>query len=279
MKYILYLHIWLSIIAMLLTMECILFFAPDKINYTIILFAGAATLFTYNAHTLFALYSKKNSTEVTSWGRKKYNYIFVAMLLGFVCSLSICVMYFNFNQWLIFIVSSGLWLVYEIYIVYANRRGLLLNNHSFFKSIVIAIVWTIITGVLPLSKSETDIVWSANAGLFIGVRFCLFAFITQLFEYRDFYIDKAIKKVSHLNGKTIGYSNITVICYLFFAAIVLQLFIVELHVSFKIATILQMVFLLFCLRIKNIITLTPSMLIWDGVLILSPLISIPALYL
>lgn len=279
MKYILYLHIWLAIIAMLLTMESMIFFSSEVLYFNII-FSGIATLFTYNAHTLFALFSKRNSTEVTSWGRKKYNIVFATVIVSLMVNAYICIQYFTLYQLSVLLASAALWFLYELYIITINqKKHAAVRNYTFFKSIVIAIVWTIITSILPLIENDLSVLNNSNIVLFVGVRFCLLAFITQLFEYRDLYIEKGILKTSHLSGKTIGYSNITVLCYLFFAAIVLQLFILELHVSFKIATLLQIVFLLFCLRIKNIVTLTPSMLVWDGILILSPLMSIPALYL
>lgn len=279
-KYILYLHVWLALIALLLTMECVLFFSIPLEYYPFACFSATATLFTYNAHTLFALHSKKKTNELTSWASANYSIVLFTCITGLVLSLCICIQYFSLSQWAVLVVASCVWLLYEKFIVRVNKKGLpFMRNYSFFKSIVLALVWTVITGILPLTTAKFNLLLQADTLLFIGVRFCLFALITQLFEYRDLYAEKNNFSDNSLFGKTIGYTNLTLICNLFAIAICIQLLFIELNISFKLATLLQLAFLLFFMRIKNITTITVSMMIWDGVLILCPLISIPARYL
>jgi len=279
-KYILYLHLWLALIALLLTMECVLFFSIPLEYYPFAWFSAAATLFTYNAHTLFALHSKKKITELISWSGKNYNTVLTTCITGFILSLYICIRYFSLSQWSVLFAASVIWLFYENAIARANKKGGgALRNYSFLKSIILALVWTVITGILPLTTAKFDLLLQPDTILFISVRFCLFAFITQLFEYRDLYSEKDNLKASNLFGKTIGYTNLTLLCNLFAAAICVQLIFIDLHISFKVATILQLLFLMFFIRIKNITTITASMVLWDGILILSPLLSIPTRYL
>jgi hypothetical protein len=275
-KYILYLHLWLAVIALLLTMESVLFFSIPIEYYPFACFSATATLFTYNAHTLFVLHSKKKTTELTSWAGKHYNTVLFAALAGFTGSIYICIRYFSLSQWSVLIAGGCVWLVYEKVIAGVNKNGTVaVQNYSFLKSIILALVWTVITGVLPLTTSTFGLVLKADTILFICIRFCLFAFIAQLFEYRDLHTENKNSKVRNMTGKTGGYTNLTLLCNLFIAVICIQLLFVNVHVSFKLATALQILFLLFFIRIKNITTITPSMLLWDGILILSPIISIP----
>lgn len=276
-KYILYLHLWLALIALLLTMECVIFFSIPLEYYPFACFSASATLFTYNAHTLFALYSNKKPTALTNWACKHYAAVIGITVAGLIFSLYICIQYFSLAQWAVLFIAGMIWLVYEKNIMRVNKSAAtVVQNYSFFKSIILALVWTVITSVLPLTTAKFNLLLQTDTMLFLCVRFCLFAFITQLFEYRDLHTEKTSFKITSLTDKTIGYTNLTLLCNLFAAAICVQLAFLDIHTSFKLATMLQLVFLLFCIRIKNITTLTASMLLWDGILILSPLISIPA---
>ena len=278
-KYILYLHLWLALIAFLLTIECVLFFSIPLENYPFSFFSAAATLFTYNAHTLFAIYSKKKTTELTNWARKHYVSVACTAAAGLVWSMYICINHFSLYQWIVLLCTGCLWLFYENYIVRVNKKNIkTIPNYTFIKSIVLAIVWTIITSILPLTRSDFGLLSQSDALLFIGVRFCLFAFITQLFEYRDLYTEKNGIKNNYLSDKTIGYTNLTLYCNLFACIIFLQLIFIDVHILFKLATLLQLSALIFFIRIKNIVTVTSSMILWDGILILSPLICIPVIY-
>ncbi|ABG57477.1 hypothetical protein [Cytophaga hutchinsonii] len=275
-KYILYLHLWLALIAFLLTMECVLFFSIPLDYYPFACFSATATLFTYNAHTLFVLYSKTKTTELTDWAVKHYYAVLAAAITGLTCSLHICIRYFSLSQWIVLISAGCTWLFYENRSIRLNKKvQTARQNYSFLKSIILALVWTVVTGILPLTTAQFNLLLQPDSILFTGIRFCLFAFITQLFEYRDLHIEKNNIKATNPAGKTIGYTNLTLLCNLFTAAICIQLVFLDVPVSFKLTTILQLAFLIFFIRIKNITTITTSMLLWDGILILSPLISIP----
>jgi len=280
MKYILYLHIWLSLIAILLTYESALIFSTAPINLNIVSFSGFATLFAYNGHTLLALYFKKKNTELTIWAKKNLAWVVAFTLIGLTGSIGIGFVGFAPREWCVLIFSGLLWFVYENYIARLNsRKSIVSQRRSFIKSIVLAIVWTIITSVLPLIIDRPIELMHTNALLFMGIRFCLFASITQLFEYRDLFENQKTNDSSVLSEKNIGSSNLTILYKLFLIAIVIQLIFIKTSTLFVFITLLQLLALLFFIRIKNIITITPSMILWDGILILSPLISIPAYYL
>ena len=70
MKSVLYTHIWLSLIAILLAFESIELFPGIDQSLYITLFAGTATLFAYNAHTLSVIYLKNVKNELTIWAIK-----------------------------------------------------------------------------------------------------------------------------------------------------------------------------------------------------------------
>ncbi|HSY60649.1 MAG TPA: hypothetical protein VK796_02185, partial [Cytophaga sp.] len=265
--------------AILLTYESTLTFSAAPINLNIVGFSGFATLFAYNAHTLLALYSKKNNTELTIWAQKNLFWVVVFTLIGLTGSIVAGFIGFAGREWLVLIFSSALWLIYEHYIARLNRSAVTVGqSRSLIKSIVLAMVWTIITSLLPLIVDRPIQSMNINALLFIGIRFCLFACITQLFEYRDIF-EKQKSDKDLLSRSSIGFSNLTILCNVFIGAIGIQLIFVEAPVSFICIAIVQLLGLLFFIRIKNIVTITPSMMIWDGILILSPLISIPAYYL
>ncbi len=276
-KYILYLHLWLALIALLLTMECVLFFSIPLDYYPFACFSATATLFTYNAHTLFVLHSNTKTTELTDWARKHYYAVLGAAIIGLICSLYICIRYFSLSQWCVLITAGCIWLFYENRSVRLNnKQEMSAQKYSFLKSIILALVWTVITGMLPLTTTSFALLLQPDSILFTGIRFCLFTFITQLFEYRDLYTEKSNIKATNMVGKTIGYTNLTLLCNLLATIICIQLVFLDIHISFKLATLFQLLFLIFFIRIKNITTITASMLLWDGILILSPLISIPA---
>ena len=280
MKHILYLHIWLSLIAILLTYESALIFSAMPISLNIVSFSGFATLFAYNAHTLLALYSKKKVTELTIWAKNNLAWVVVFTLIGLAGSIVVGIIGFALREWLVLIFAGMLWFAYENYIARSYSSKLIVTKRrSFIKSIVLAFVWTIITSILPLIVDRPIELMNTNRLLFIGIRFCLFACITQLFEYRDIF--ENLKKNGNLvlDEKKVRFSNLTLLCAIFLSAIVIQLIFIETSMLFVSVTLVQILALMFFIRIKNVITITPSMIIWDGILILSPLISIPAYYL
>ena len=279
-KYILYLHLWLALIALLLSIECVLFFSIPITFYPFACFSATATLFAYNAHTLVALYAKKKTTELTSWASKHFYSVLFTTLVGFVGCAYFSIVFFSITQWGVLIVAAFIWVLYESVIAFVNTKAVsVIKNYSLFKSFVLAFVWTVMTIVLPLTVHDFNVLFDVNAVLFILIRFCLFALITQLFEYRDLYTDKVDFNDSKFLNKTIGYTNLTLICNLLVTAICMQLLFIDISISFKATTILQLIIIIFYIRIKNIITITPSMLLWDGILILTPLFNIPLFYL
>jgi hypothetical protein len=279
-KYILYLHLWLAFIALLLSTECILFFSIPNDFYPFACFSATATLFAYNAHTLVALYAKKKTTELTSWASKHFYSVLFTSLIGLVGSVYLSIQFFSITQWGVLIAAGFIWILYESVIAFVNTRAVHINkNYSLLKSLVLAFVWTVMTIVLPLSSNEFSVLFEVNVLLFVLIRFCLFALITQLFEYRDLYADKVDFNEPKLLNKALGYTNLTLVCNLLAAAICMQLLFIDISISFKATTILQLIIIVFYIRIKNIITITPSMLLWDGILILTPLCNIPLFYL
>ncbi len=277
-KHILYLHLWLALIALLLTMECVVYFSIPIAFYPFACFSATATLFAYNAHTLLSINSNKKTTELTSWAKKHYYHVVFFTLVGFLGCVFFSVYYFSLLQWEVLMAAGVIWILYESVIAFVNKRGLIItNNYSLLKSLVLAFVWTVITVILPLTKST--LTFEGNAALFVLIRFCLFALISQLFEYRDLYTEKLNTGSLNLVGKTIGYTNLTLLCNFFVLIIGIQLIYIEINFAFKLATSLQLIAIIFFIRIKNIVTITPSMLLWDGILIVTPLCSIPFYYL
>ena len=275
MKYALYLHVWLSLIAMLLTAECILLFSNQANQIYFIVFSGAATLFAYNTHTLMALYTKKNNTELTVWAQSNKRWIIAFAVLGFVLSIAVGTYAFSVYRWLLLGFAALLWMLYEVYIARVNSKSKNVGGmSSFIKSIILAFVWTVITSIIPLVYIDFDRLFEWDSIVFIGVRFCLFACITQLFEYRDLYEISLTKHIEIVEGLTGKPYRATLFSKLFIAFIILLLFFIETSNVFIVATLLQLIVLIFFIRIRNIITITPSMMLWDGVLIVSPIISI-----
>lgn len=261
-------------------MECVLFFSIPLAFYPFACFSATATLFAYNAHTLVALYAKKKTTELTSWASSNYYSVWATALFGFLGCAYFSIRFFSITQWSVLIAAGFIWVLYESVIAFVNAKAIrVMKNYSLVKSMVLAIVWTVVTIVLPLTSHEFHAIFDVNAILFILIRFCLFALISQLFEYRDLYTDIINFNALNLAGKTIGYTNLTLICNLLVAAICLQLLFIDISISFKLTTIMQLIILVFYIRIRNIITITPSMLLWDGILILTPLCTIPLFYL
>jgi hypothetical protein len=275
MKYALYLHVWLSLIAMLLTAESLMLFSIQITYYYPIVFSGSATLFAYNTHTLIALYSQKSNTELTVWAQLQKKWVLGFALLGLVLSAVVGVYAFSVHQWMLLCFAALLWLLYEAYVAQANSKNQNVGGVSaFLKSIILAFVWTVITSALPIVHTNFNSLFEWNCVVFISVRFCLFACITQLFEYRDLYEMPLSKFEVVREDVTEKPYRATLISKLFIAFIVILLFFIEISNIFIAATLLQLIALVFFIRIRNIITITPSMMLWDGVLIVSPIISI-----
>lgn len=268
-----YTHIWLSCIAVFLTLECKQLFPDIHQSFYIFLFAGTSTLFAYNAHTLAVIHIKGVKNELGVWSiRHKWD-IRIACIIGLVISLYIIYFQMSGNQVFILIGSALCWLLYEGYLItFSKRKQRLLKVFPFMKNGILAFVWLAITSLLPISAN--GFAWTTNSDyiLLLIVRFFTFFLVTILFDYRDISSDRMLD-VKTMPAK-FGINTTAYIAYVIALFLLVSLPFLQVGTYFVIIKIIQISLLFFFLRTRNTTSFQASMLLWDGILILSPLTSL-----
>jgi hypothetical protein len=272
MKSVLYTHIWLSLIAIFLAFESIQLFPGIDQSLCIALFAGTATLFAYNAHTLAVIYLKDVKNELTIWAIKHIAIVWTFCTVGLTSSLYLLYFYITTSQMAVLAVSVISWLLYEGYIIVSSKHNQrILLKLPFIKNLTLAFVWLAITSLLPISKDGFPWIGNTDYILILVVRYFTFFLVTILFDYRDVSSD-IITKVKTMPTK-FGINTTAYIGYTIAVMILFVLPFLQVQSYFVIIKIIQMLMLFFFLRIRNNTSFQASMLLWDGVLILSPITS------
>lgn len=148
---------------------------------TLIIFLS--TFITYNALRIFG--SNGNyvkSSDILSWQQKHLQIIKGLMILSLVVVLSVS-FFLSIEIILIFAAASVITL---IYILSIGKLGKL-RKVPFLKTIIVAIVWTLIVGIVPLAELKN---YSITDWFFISsIQFLFVLGLTIPFEVRDLETD------------------------------------------------------------------------------------------
>ena len=186
-------NFWIAACAVAMTWQTeLLLFNQIEIN-TLTYFVFFATLFLYAIHRIVGLVKVKPFLEKYRYSVIYHfrNHIKVYAFLGGVGALY-CFFYLSFANQLLLVIPAILSLGYVLPFVKGDKR---LRDFDYIKIFLIAIVWGIITVLMPILERTTELTL-AHLLILSERMFFIFA-ITLPFDIRDLKID------AHIDVKTI----------------------------------------------------------------------------
>jgi 4-hydroxybenzoate polyprenyltransferase len=152
-------------------------------------FVFASTLFQYSLHRLIAMRERAESHNyVIEWSRSNQFLIFMIAIVSGGLAANIA-FHLTRESLMVLIPMAILSLLYELPFKFHNKRYKL-RNIWYFKTILIVLVWTFTTVVLPFLEHEVNIFNSTFILLFIH-RLILILILAIAFDVRDLDYDKA----------------------------------------------------------------------------------------
>jgi 4-hydroxybenzoate polyprenyltransferase len=162
--------------------------------YTLLSFF--ATLFIYNLQRIFyTTYPDKSQNSIRrKWIKNNQNSIKLLTIIGFI---GVCSTFFQ-NDWKLLLYLFPLFILSLAYFLPFIK----LRQNAWFKLLTLAIVWTMVTAVLPILLNGLN-PFSRKDLLHIFVRFCFMTAICIPFDIRDLAIDRAdsVSTLPHLYGE------------------------------------------------------------------------------
>ncbi len=186
-------NFWIAACAVAMTWQTeLLLFNQIEIN-TLTYFVFFATLFLYAIHRIVGLVKVKPFLEKYRYSVIYHfrNHIKVYAFLGGVGALY-CFFYLSFANQLLLVIPAILSLGYVLPFVKGDKR---LRDFDYIKIFLIAIVWGVITVLMPILERTTELTL-AHLLILSERMFFIFA-ITLPFDIRDLKID------AHIDVKTI----------------------------------------------------------------------------
>ncbi len=158
----------------------------DFITVTIVFFA---TLFIYNASRLYVAVTsggtKGNIRVVIEGNRMHLTICIIAFIICFIL-LTLC----GFTQAAVFLLAAALSAGYMMPISLNGNRLKGLRNNTYLKNVTLAIIWSVITVVLPLSGEDGSL--TKESSWFLMMRHFLFVFpLTVIYDLRDIQSDRS----------------------------------------------------------------------------------------
>ena len=186
-------NFWIAACAVAMTLQTeVLLYAT--IEWTVILpFVFLATLFLYAIHRIVGLVKVKPFLEKYRYAiiYRFRNHIKIYAFLGGV-GAGYYFFYLSFANQLLLIIPAILSLGYVLPFVKGQKR---LRDFDYIKIFLIAIVWGVITVVMPILQRTT--IFNLSHGLLLLERMAFIFAITLPFDIRDLKID------AHIDVKTI----------------------------------------------------------------------------
>lgn len=186
-------NFWIAACAVAMTWQTeLLLFDQLAIN-TLTYFVFFATLFLYAIHRIVGLVKVKPFLEKYRYSIIYHfrNHIKVYAFLGGLGALY-CFFYLSFANQLLLVVPAILSLGYVLPFVKGDKR---LRDFDYIKIFLVAIVWGVITVLMPILERTTELTVS-HLLILLERMFFIFA-ITLPFDIRDLKID------AHIDVKTI----------------------------------------------------------------------------
>lgn len=202
-----------------------------------------STFFIYNIQRIF--YNKKtqelSSSERRKWVIKNQRIIWYLSLIGFAGTTIV----FFLNDFKIIEYLLPLFILSVAYFLPVIK----LRKYGFIKMIVLVLVWTCTTSLIPVLMSTTTFSTSHIAQ--IGSRFCFMMAICLPFDVRDIEIDKmeSISTISHRIGvrKTIIAAVVFSIAYELFNVVLFSSNVIGLAVFLSLSFVFLICFFLILL--------------------------------
>lgn len=246
LKFLVNSNIYISLGAVLLTIETqiLLGIEPQLKPYILLVFSG--TLAEYNFHRLFTILTIKNALESEKFRWVKNN-LRIFYLIIFLSIIGLSWALLNTDSRLLFVLLpfALITLLYTFPLFTFRLRQI-----PYLKIFLIAVVWSGITTILPALDSNLFIYSSNFILLFISRIIFIFA-ITIPFDIRDLETDKLVglKTIPTLvtESSAILISQLSLILF-----IILSLVLFKKHLSFQLPLVISIVTTLFILSNKKL---------------------------
>ncbi len=194
-------QLFVACCSLLLGYETVLI-AGAETNFASLALIFFATLFIYNTSRLtIAIHpdEKKNLTGLTVLGRKQHLSLAAFSLFASFIFLT----QLDVPQLLIFSLTAFFSIAYMMPFKIRNKRIPGLRNNLIFKNILLSIIWSLATCLLPLSDASGQIF--SEPIIWMLVRRFLFIYaLTTIFDLKDLEADKkeGIRTIARIAGIT-----------------------------------------------------------------------------
>lgn len=211
-------QLFVACCSLLLGYETVLI-AEAETNFASLALIFFATLFIYNTSRLtIAIQSdeKKNLTGLTVLGRKQH----LALALFSLFASFMFLTQLDIPQLLIFSLTAFFSIAYMMPFKIRNKRIPGLRNNLIFKNILLSLIWSLATCLLPLSDASGQIF--SEPMIWMLVRRFLFIYaLTTIFDLKDLEADKkeGIRTIARIAGNT-GTRIISLLALSFFVILI-----------------------------------------------------------
>lgn len=185
-----YSNVWVAVSVACLTWLSQMLLGSQNLLYTAFTFFATLGFYSYSRFYQGATLSA-NESKVTRWQTGKSK-LLIAVI--FICTAASSYIAFSFDAEVLCILSFAaiISLIYPLPYILGRWRGI--RHIAGLKLFIIALIWTLVTFVVPAIQSET--VWDQQTFLLAAQRFFIITAITIPFDVRD-------KEIDHPDIKTL----------------------------------------------------------------------------
>lgn len=245
-------NFFVSLCVAALTYRTFLYFNLTLSNAMLVL-VFSATYFIYNFQRLVRM-NQKEIDETNIGFRMRWVYknkqpiIFTIVIAAIILVVSL--FYINIKTIIALAIMGFFSVVYVVRFIPYNNKWLALRDIPFLKIFVIAFVWALVTGMLPIISSKDLIQINLQHILFLTKQFLFVVAITIPFDIRDmkYDVEKGIKTFPLVVGVKkviilgvlllLGFIAITSYEFLVFQNITMSLWITEIITILLVAVLL-----------------------------------------
>ncbi len=159
-----------------------------NVDLKYMLFTFSSTIFVYSIHRLIGINKVKKFSHKGRFAviEKFKSHILIYAIASFA---GCCYLFFNFD-WSRIVIIAGAGIVSVLYTIPIFGKAMRLRDFSFIKIFLIAIVWSYVTGVVPMYEQGISVMPIVIYFLEIVL---FFIAITIPFDIRDYFVDTANK--------------------------------------------------------------------------------------
>ncbi|MFN5213093.1 MAG: UbiA family prenyltransferase [Bacteroidota bacterium] len=152
-------------------------------------FVFFATLFQYTLHRFLALRKHKNSdNEILKWtAENQFLFVMLAIISGGMCANLL--FHLTRDTFFLLLFLGTLSLLYELPVFRQDDKQMRLRDIWFFKIILITLVWSCTTAVLPYLQYELNI-YSTSFIVLLIQKIALVFIVALAFDIRDMEYDR-----------------------------------------------------------------------------------------